>query len=139
MPADQYKFQMAIHDFQSARQKAAVQEILARVTGKSTELLSYEDVAEKLKLHVRTDRGVQHIPLDAIVGSTSAGAWCVIRTSTSKSSTAARSLSISSCVKNRLLYSCKALVFQLIFFGENIPPRVAITMFPIFKTVPFST
>ena len=66
---DQYKFQMAIQDFQSARQKAAVQEILARVTGRSTQLLSYEEVAEKLKLRARMDRGVQHIPLDAIVGS----------------------------------------------------------------------
>ena len=66
---DQYKFQMAIHDFQSARQRAAVQEILARITGKSTQLLSYEDIAEKLKLRARTERGIQHIPLDAIVGS----------------------------------------------------------------------
>jgi nucleotide-binding universal stress UspA family protein len=69
MSPDQFKYQMAIHDFQSARQRAAVQEILARVTGKSNQLLSYEEVAEKLKLHVRTERGVQHIPLDAIVGS----------------------------------------------------------------------
>jgi nucleotide-binding universal stress UspA family protein len=69
MSPDRYKFQMAIQDFQSARQRAAVQEILARVTGKSNQLLSYEEVAEKLKLHARTERGVQHIPLDAIVGS----------------------------------------------------------------------
>ena len=69
MSPDQYKFQMAIHDFQSARQKAAIQEVLARITGKSNQLLSYEEVAEKLKLRARTDRGVQHIPLDAIVGS----------------------------------------------------------------------
>jgi len=69
MTHDQYKFQMAIQDFQSARQRAAVQEILARVTGKSNQLLSYEDVAEKLKLKARTERGVQHIPLNAIVGS----------------------------------------------------------------------
>jgi nucleotide-binding universal stress UspA family protein len=69
MASDRYKFQMAIHDFQSARQKAAVQEVLARVTGKSTQLLSYEEVAEKLKLQGRTERGVQHIPIDAIVGS----------------------------------------------------------------------
>lgn len=64
-----YKLQMAIQDFQSARQKAAVQEILARVTGKSTQLLSYEEVAEKLRLRARMERGIQHIPLDAIVGS----------------------------------------------------------------------
>ena len=69
MSSNSYKFQMAIHDFQSARQRAAVQEIMARVTGKSTQLLSYEDVAEKLKLRIRTERGLQQIPLDAIVGS----------------------------------------------------------------------
>ncbi|HMD81537.1 MAG TPA: hypothetical protein VKE92_09545, partial [Anaerolineales bacterium] len=69
MAPDPYKFQMAIHDFQSARQRAAIQEILSRFTGKSTQLLSYEDVAEKLKLRARMERGVQHIPLDAIVGS----------------------------------------------------------------------
>ncbi|HET9587512.1 MAG TPA: ParB N-terminal domain-containing protein, partial [Anaerolineales bacterium] len=64
-----YKRQMAIEDFHTARKKAAVQEVLARLTGKSTNLLSYEEVAEKLKLQGRTERGVQHIPLDAIVGS----------------------------------------------------------------------
>ena len=66
---DQYNYQRAIHDFQSARQKAAVQEVLARITGKSTQLLSYDEVADKLKLRARTERGVQHIPVDAIVGS----------------------------------------------------------------------
>jgi len=66
---NKYKFQMAIQDFQSARQKAGIQEVLARITGKSTKLLSYEEVAEKLKLRARTERGVTHIPIDAIVGS----------------------------------------------------------------------
>ena len=69
MSPDQYNFQRAIHDFQSARQKAAIQEVLSRITGKSTQLLSYEEVADKLKLRARTERGVQHIPVDAIVGS----------------------------------------------------------------------
>jgi nucleotide-binding universal stress UspA family protein len=69
MASDQFKFRLAVQDFQSARQKAGIQEVLARVTGKSTQLLSYEEVAEKLKLRVRTERGLQNIPLDAIVGS----------------------------------------------------------------------
>ena len=69
MQPNQYKLQMAIHDFHSARKRAAIQEILARITGRSTQLFSYEDVAQKLKLRIRTERGVQHIPLDAIVGS----------------------------------------------------------------------
>lgn len=69
MTSSQYQFQAAIQDFQSARKKAAVQEVLARITGKSTQLLSYDEVAEKLRLQGRTERGVQHIPVDAIVGS----------------------------------------------------------------------
>lgn len=69
MAHEQFKRQMAIQDFQSARQRASIQEILARITGKSNQLLSYEEVAEKLKLRVRTEGGVRTIPLDAIVGS----------------------------------------------------------------------
>jgi hypothetical protein len=69
MPTDQLKLRMAIQDFHYARQKAGIQEVLARLTGRSTQLLSYEDVAEKLKLQVRTERGLQNIPLDSIIGS----------------------------------------------------------------------
>lgn len=46
-----------------------MQEILARLTGKSNELLSYDEVAKKLRLNVRAERGVLDIPLDSIVGS----------------------------------------------------------------------
>jgi nucleotide-binding universal stress UspA family protein len=67
--ADDINVHHAIQDFQEARQRAAIQEILARITGKSNRLLSYDDVAEKLKLRARTERGVRIIPLDAIVGS----------------------------------------------------------------------
>ncbi|HTP00504.1 MAG TPA: ParB N-terminal domain-containing protein, partial [Anaerolineales bacterium] len=69
MSIHSFKLQRAIQDFQAARQRAAMQEILARFTGKSTQLLSYEDVAEKLRLQGRTERGIRTIPLDAIVGS----------------------------------------------------------------------
>lgn len=70
MPPSQVQFHDALFDFQSARQKAGLQEILARFMGKSNQLLSYEEVAQKLKLHIRADRGIQQIPLDSIVGST---------------------------------------------------------------------
>ena len=69
MANEQFKFQMAIQDFHAARQKAGMQEILGHLTGKSNHLLSYEDVAEKLRLHVRTERGTKSIPVDAIAGS----------------------------------------------------------------------
>jgi nucleotide-binding universal stress UspA family protein len=68
LPGNQ-NFLSALQDFNNARRKASIQEILARLTGKSSELLSYEEVAEKLKLNVRTERGVHDIPIKAIVGS----------------------------------------------------------------------
>ena len=66
---DGHRFSKAIDDFYSARQMAGIQEVLARLTGKSTELLSYEEVAEKLKLRIQFERGIKMIPLNAIVGS----------------------------------------------------------------------
>jgi nucleotide-binding universal stress UspA family protein len=69
MFSDEYRFQKAIDDFYAARQKAGLQEVLARWTGKSTTLFSYEEVAEKLKLRGRSERGLQLIPLNSIVGS----------------------------------------------------------------------
>ena len=62
-------FQSALQDFRKARQQAALQEIIGRLTGRSTRLLSYDEVAKKLKLTSRSDRGVQPIPVSAIVGS----------------------------------------------------------------------
>lgn len=69
MTENNYQYRAAIQDFQAARQRASIQEALARVTGKSNALLSYDEVARKLKLRSRTERGVKNIPLDAIVGS----------------------------------------------------------------------
>jgi nucleotide-binding universal stress UspA family protein len=62
-------FRVAIHDFQSAHLRAKLQGVLARVTGRSNELLSYDEIASKLKLQGRSDKGLQMIPLDAIIGS----------------------------------------------------------------------
>ncbi len=59
----------ALQDFQTARNKAALQEATARLTGKSTSLLSYEDVRKKLKAEGSMEKGLQEIPIDAIVGS----------------------------------------------------------------------
>ena len=69
MLTSQLKYQAALRDFSDARQQAMLQEVLARLTGKSIELLSYEEVAHKLRLTERAERGVQAIPLEAIVGS----------------------------------------------------------------------
>ncbi|MFN2299230.1 MAG: universal stress protein [Anaerolineales bacterium] len=63
-------FTLARDDFRRARQRASLQEILSRFTGKSADLLSFEDVREKLHaVGSGVDRGVRNIPLDSIVGS----------------------------------------------------------------------
>jgi nucleotide-binding universal stress UspA family protein len=59
----------AVADFRRARRKAALQELIARLTGESIDLLSYEDVRKTLSAQSQRDRGIQDIPLDAIVGS----------------------------------------------------------------------
>jgi nucleotide-binding universal stress UspA family protein len=69
MLPDKHSYFSALQDFSNARRKASIQEILARLTGRSSELLSYEEVAEKLKLNVRTESGIQDIPLKAVIGS----------------------------------------------------------------------
>lgn len=60
----------AREDFRRARQQAALQELLARFTGKSIDLLSFEDVRRRLRATEVSDRGLQDIALDAIVGTT---------------------------------------------------------------------
>ncbi|MCB0195193.1 MAG: universal stress protein, partial [Anaerolineae bacterium] len=62
-------FQRAIRDFHRVRQKAAMQDLVAAITGKSDDLLDYNEVYEQLKGGQAIDRGLQDIPLDAIVGS----------------------------------------------------------------------
>jgi len=69
MDLNPYEFRSALEDFQAARQQAALQEIIARLTGKSNRLLSYDEVVQKLKRTGSSDQGVQQIPLEAIVGS----------------------------------------------------------------------
>ena len=71
MAHDHNRFRMAVFDFQSARQKAGIQELLARISGRSNKLLSFEKVAEKLRLNASTERGIKAVRLDAIVGSVS--------------------------------------------------------------------
>jgi len=59
----------ALEDFRRARRQATFEQIMARLTGRSVELLSYDEVLSKLKVKGRAARGLQDIPLDAIVGS----------------------------------------------------------------------
>jgi nucleotide-binding universal stress UspA family protein len=62
-------FLEAMQDFRRARQWAVLEDVLAYLTGKSDDLLDYEEVYEKLKAGQSVERGLQQIPLKAIVGS----------------------------------------------------------------------
>ncbi len=62
-------YSQAVMDFRRARRKAALERILARLHGKSKDLLSYEDVRKKLKGTETSKRELKEIPLDSIVGS----------------------------------------------------------------------
>lgn len=68
-PLQPSRLSSAISDFRRARNRANLKEIIARFTGDSVELLSYDEVRKKLRPLGSSDRGLQDIPLDAIVGS----------------------------------------------------------------------
>jgi nucleotide-binding universal stress UspA family protein len=59
----------AVNDFREARRKASIQGVMARLSGQSTELLSYEEVRRKLRALEVSSSKLRDIPLDAIVGS----------------------------------------------------------------------
>jgi hypothetical protein len=59
----------AASNFRDARSRASREEILARVSGKPTELLCYDDVPKQIRAARTSSRGLHDIPLDAIVGS----------------------------------------------------------------------
>lgn len=58
-----------IQKFQSARGRAFWQAISSLLRGKSAELLSFEDIRDRLRLNEESYRGLQDIPLDKIRGS----------------------------------------------------------------------
>jgi nucleotide-binding universal stress UspA family protein len=66
---NQLNYKMALDDFRTARQRAALEEVFALVTGRSNDLLSYEEVARRLKLIARSEGGTHTIPVKAIIGS----------------------------------------------------------------------
>ncbi len=61
----------ALEDYRKARRGAAVQELLARLSGnpEDTQLHSYEKVRQQLQAIEKSAEHLEEIPLDAIVGS----------------------------------------------------------------------
>ena len=59
----------ASEDFRRARLKADLQAVIHRLTGQSNELLSYDEIRQKLRAVEIPTKVLKEIPLDAIVGS----------------------------------------------------------------------
>ncbi len=62
-------YNTAVEDFREARRQAVLEELLARLRGRSARLLSFEEVRQQLHAVDSRAAGLQEIPLDAIVGS----------------------------------------------------------------------
>lgn len=69
MSDSSYNSQIALEDFRRARLKANLQDVIARLTGSSTELLSYDEVRKQLRAVESPVKQLREIPVAAIVGS----------------------------------------------------------------------
>jgi nucleotide-binding universal stress UspA family protein len=69
METNDLVYSTVLRDFQEARRRAALEDLKARLTGKSDDLLSYEAIKDLLQTESSTSRGLQEVPLNAIVGS----------------------------------------------------------------------
>ncbi len=58
-----------VEEFRTARLRAGLEQIRALIQGRSVDLLSYEEVREKVHAIETNQRQLKDIPLDAIVGS----------------------------------------------------------------------
>ena len=64
-----YRRALVASQFHRARRRAAVESLLARLSGQSLDLLSFNEVVDKLGISGQSALGVRQIPLAAIVGS----------------------------------------------------------------------
>lgn len=68
-PSFQSSYLEGVNKFQGLRTKAFLQEMVNLLRGKSAELLCFDDVRARLRLHEESYKGLHDIPLDKIVGS----------------------------------------------------------------------
>jgi nucleotide-binding universal stress UspA family protein len=62
-------YQFSLDDFHSARRRAALDDILSRITRKSSRMLKYDEVRTQLGGLESANRKLKEIPLDSIVGT----------------------------------------------------------------------
>jgi len=64
-----YHYSRAVEDFRSARRKAALKDILTKLTGQTDDLLPFEEVRKRLQAVQASKATLVEVPLDHIVGS----------------------------------------------------------------------
>lgn len=64
-----YNYQNAQNDFYDARRKASIEMVLARLSGKSADLIQYDDIRKRFSILELPNRELREIPLNAIIGS----------------------------------------------------------------------
>lgn len=60
---------VAIEKYKRSQTQAQLDDLLSLVTGQSTDLLSYDEVAKRLRARQQVEAGIQMVPLKQIVGS----------------------------------------------------------------------
>ncbi len=65
----QQQYMEGLSAFQSARQRAFWSDLFNLIRGKPAELLSFDEIKQRLRLREENYRGLQDVPLDKIVGS----------------------------------------------------------------------
>jgi nucleotide-binding universal stress UspA family protein len=64
-------YEDALEDFRAARRKAVLEELLAKLTGKSNRMVPYDEIRVRLGGIETAKRTLQEIPLDSIIGTVS--------------------------------------------------------------------
>ncbi len=64
-----HNYYIAARDFQQARRRADMRRLIERMTGRSSSLLSFEEVRDRVAAVNVKERRLQEVPLDAIIGS----------------------------------------------------------------------
>jgi len=64
-----YHYSQAVEDFRRARRKAALRDILTKLTGQPDDLLPFEEVRKKLRAVKASKTILEEVPLDHIIGS----------------------------------------------------------------------
>ncbi len=59
----------AINDFYDAHRQASLKTVMSKIFGHHSDLYSYDDVLKNLRMRGQVQRGVEEIPMDAIIGS----------------------------------------------------------------------